>query len=165
MRLQIALVASFWAVTGFAQETATLRTELILAQIPEETLSVAAWYEPFGVAVGETEYYENTEDGRRRIGGYWADVFYGRIRPVAGELALRQTFAVGFHEYEELKFIFADIQIGFEAPWSTSSAFRSGAGAGYRKNFGRYTQTRHVGSIDVPFALIYPYVSLVSYEY
>lgn len=141
------------------------RTEFVLAQIPEETLSVTAWYEDFGVQVGETEYYENTADGRDRIGGYWADLFYGRIRPVAGEVSLRQTFGLGFHEYAAQKFIFADVQVGFEAGWGRDSAFKTGAGVGYRKNFGRFRETRHVGSIDVPFAMIYPYMNLVSWVF
>ena len=147
------------------QANAETRTEFVLAQIPEETLAVTAWYGNFGVSIGEIEYYENTADGRNRVGGYSADVFYGRIRPVAGELAMRQTFALGFHDYEELKFLFLDIQVGFEAPWSTGSPWRSGAGAGYRKNFGRFTEARHVGSIDVPFAMIYPYMNLVAYQF
>ena len=146
------------------------RAEFVLANIPEESLALTAWVplgEPhyIGVSVGETEYYQNKGDDRERLGGYWASLFYGRLRPVAGEVALRQAFALGFHEYDELKFLFLDVQVGFEAPWGAGSSLKSGAGAGYRKNFGRFQTTRHVGSIDVPFALIYPYLNLVSWEF
>ena len=68
------LIAGILLFLAAAPAFAGGRAEFVLAQIPEEALSVTAWYEDFGVQVGETEYYENTADGRDRIGGYWADV-------------------------------------------------------------------------------------------